>query len=60
VPQKEFLSDLGLLIVRNNNNSICKKYLVKKINFVLMSKAKFPFQIFFSQEILPRLMEKTK
>jgi hypothetical protein len=60
VPQKEFLPDLGLLIVRNNNNSICGKYLVKKINFVLMSKAKFPFQIFFSQEILPRLIEKTK
>ncbi len=44
VPQKEFLKDLSLLIVKKITNSICGKYVAKMVNFTFMSKVKFPFQ----------------
>ncbi len=40
-------------------NSICEKHVVKMLSFVFVSKLNYPCKRQFSQEILPRLVEKT-
>jgi hypothetical protein len=61
LPQKDFFEDLGLLIIKNNSlfqfvENIWLKWLVLH----LCPKLNFPSRKQHSQEILPRLVEKTK
>jgi hypothetical protein len=60
VMQKEFLENLGLLIVKSNLpiqfvESMWLKHLILR----LCPKINFPSKRQFSQEMLPRLIEKT-
>jgi hypothetical protein len=61
VPQKEFLPDLGLLIVKNNLTiQFLESIWLKQLTLCLCPKLNFLSKKHFSQEILPRLMERTK
>jgi hypothetical protein len=60
VPQKEFLKDLGLLIVKKNlPMQFVESMWVKCLILCLCPKLNFSSKRRFSQEILPRLVEKT-
>jgi hypothetical protein len=57
---KEFLKDLGLLIVKNNLPiQFVEKYVAQMFNSPSLSKIQLPFHKAFSQDILLRLVEKT-
>ncbi len=61
VPQKEFLKDLGLLIVKNNFPiQFVESMWLKWLTLHLCPKLNFPSKRQFSQETLRRLVEKTK
>ncbi len=60
VPQKEFLKDLGLLIIKNNLPiQFVESMWLKHLILCLCPKRNFPSKKQFSQELLPRLIEKT-
>jgi len=60
VPQKEFLEDLGLLIVKKNLSILFMESIwMKRLIFHLCPKLNFPSRRQFSQEILSGLVEKT-
>jgi len=60
VPQKEFLEDLGLLIVNNNLPiQFVENVWLKCLTMHLCPKLNFPSKRQFSQEILLMLVEKT-
>jgi hypothetical protein len=60
VPQKEFLEDLGLLIVKKNLPILFMESMwMKRLILHLCPKLNFPSRRQFSQEILPGLVEKT-
>ncbi len=60
VPLNEFLEDLGLLIVKNNLPiQFVESMWPKCLILCLCPKLHFPSKKQFSQEILPRLVEKT-
>jgi hypothetical protein len=59
VPQKEFLEDLGLLIFKKNLPiQFMENIWLKLVVLCLCPKLNFPSRRQFSQEILPRLVEK--
>jgi hypothetical protein len=61
VPQKDLLKDLSLLIVKNNlPTQFVKSMWLKQLTLHLCPKLNFPSKRQFSQETLPRLVEKTK
>jgi len=60
VPQKEFLKDLGLLIIKKNLPiQYVESMWLKHLILCLCPKRNFPSRKQFSQELLPRLIEKT-
>ncbi len=60
VPQKYFLEDMGLLIVKNNLPiQFVENIWLKLLVLCLCPKLNFPSKRQFSQEILPWLVEKT-
>jgi hypothetical protein len=61
VQQKDFLQDLGLLIMKNNLPlQFVESVWFKRLILHLFPRVVFPSIKQFSQEILPNLVEKTK